>query len=243
LTERVLREAKIGPGMRVLDLGSGAGNVALLASRLVGPEGSVVGVERDPDAVSMARERVRAAGATNVELLVGDAQTLEGIKGEFDAVVGRLVLMYLSDPAAALRQAAARLRPNGIVAMQEADLAYDWAAPQTPLWQQIRGWFLQTLERAGIEERMGLRLYHCFIAAGLPAPEMTLESAVAGGPDAPVWGWANLIRGVIPLMERLGVATSDEVRPDTLADRLLAELTAENGIVVWPPMIGAWSHV
>jgi len=123
LTERMLREAKIGPGMRVLDLGSGAGNVALLASRLVGPEGSIVGVERDPEAVITARERVHAAGVTNIKLVVGDVQTLDGIEEEFDAVVGRLILMYLSDPPAALRQAAARLRPKGIVAMQEADLA------------------------------------------------------------------------------------------------------------------------
>jgi len=90
---------------------------------------------------------------------------------------------------------------------------------------------------------MGLRLYRCFVAAGLPAPEMILESVVAGGRDAPAWGWANLVRGVIPLMERLGIATSAEVQPDTLADRLLAEMTAENGIFVGPPMIGAWSRV
>jgi hypothetical protein len=44
-------------------------------------------------------------------------------------------------------------------------------------------------------------------------------------------------------MERLGIATSAEIEPDTLADRLLAEVTAENGIVVWPPMIGAWSRI
>lgn len=228
--------------MRVLDLGSGAGHVALLASRLVGPEGSVVGVERDPEAVESARERIRAAGATNVELVVGDVQRVDGVEGEFDAVVGRLILMYLSDPVAALRRAVERLRPDGIVAMHEADLAYDWAMPHTPLWEQVRGWFLQTLASAGVEDRMGLRLYRCFIAAGLPAPEMTLESVVAGGPEAPAWGWANLIRGVIPLMERLGVATSAEVQPDTLADRLLAQLTAEDGIVVGPPMIGAWSR-
>jgi ubiquinone/menaquinone biosynthesis C-methylase UbiE len=243
LTERVFREAKVGPGMRVLDLGSGAGHVALLASRLVGPEGSVVGVERDPEAVQTARERVRAAGATNVKLVVGDVQTLDEIEEEFDAVVGRLILMYLSDPAAALRQAAGRLRSGGIIAMHEADLAYDWAVPQTPLWEQVRGWFLQTLACAGVEERMGLRLYRCFVAAGLPAPEMTLESVVAGGPEAPAWGWANLVRGVMPLMERLDVATSADVQPDTLADRLLAELTAENGTLVGPPMIGAWSRV
>ena len=58
--------------MRVLDLGSGAGHVALLAARLVGPEGHVVGIERDPQAVASARERAAAAGVANVEFLIGD---------------------------------------------------------------------------------------------------------------------------------------------------------------------------
>ena len=52
LTERVFRTAGLATGMRVLDLGSGAGDVAMLAARLVGREGEVVGVERDPQAVA-----------------------------------------------------------------------------------------------------------------------------------------------------------------------------------------------
>ena len=62
-TERFFRASGIGPGMRVLDLGSGAGHVAVLASRLVGPGGSVLGVERDPAAVASARGYASAAGA------------------------------------------------------------------------------------------------------------------------------------------------------------------------------------
>jgi ubiquinone/menaquinone biosynthesis C-methylase UbiE len=91
--------------MRVLDLGSGAGNVARLVAELVGPGGAVVGVERDPVAVELARRRT---DAPNVEFRVGDVQTLQDVEDGFDAVVGRLVLMYLTDPVAALRRAASR---------------------------------------------------------------------------------------------------------------------------------------
>lgn len=243
LTERFFRDSGIRPGMRVLDLGSGAGHVALLASRLVGPDGSVVGVERDPAAVANARERAATAGAGNVEFVEGDVQTLAGVEGTYDAVVGRLIVMYLPDPVAALRTAAARLRTGGVIAVHEADLAYDWAAPPTPLWTQVRAWFLQTLDRAGVEPRMGLHLYGCFRRAGLPAPELSLQAAVAGGLDAPAWGWANVVCGVVPLMQRLGVTTSAEVDPDTLADRLLAETLAADGIVIGPPMVGATARV
>lgn len=238
-TERFFRASGIGPGMRVLDLGSGAGHVAVLASRLVGPDGSVLGVERDPAAVASARGYASAAGARNIEFVEGDVQSLDGIDGEYDAVVGRLIVMYLPGPAAALRRAAALLRPGGVLAIQEPDLTYDWASPMTPLWAQVRSWFLQTLERAGIEPRMGLRLHHCFRDAGLPAPALSLEAAVIGGPDAPVWGWASLLTGVLPLMEQFGIATGAEVGPATLASRLLAETVAADGVVISPPMIAA----
>ena len=49
LTEEVLRRAGVGPGMRVLDVGCGTGDVSFLAARLVGPTGSVLGVDRSAD--------------------------------------------------------------------------------------------------------------------------------------------------------------------------------------------------
>jgi SAM-dependent methyltransferase len=243
LTRRVLLEAGLAPGMRVLDLGSGAGNVAMIAAELVGPEGVVVGIERDAGAVDHARRHVAAAGLANVEFRQGDAQTLDGVERGFDAVIGRLVLMYLADPAGALRQAAARTRPGGVICMHEADLAYDWSSPPTPLWRQVRAWFLDTLAKAGVEPRMGLSLFAAFRAAGLPAPRLALEAVVEGPTEARTWGWANVVAGVVPLMERLGIATSDQVDPPTLADRLRAELASNDGIMLGPPMIGAWSTV
>src|SRR5262249_51881639 len=142
LTERIFRTAGLGDGMRLLDLGSGAGDVAMLAARLVGREGEVVGVERDPEAVASATARVAQAGFSNVGFLQGDAQKLDGVADGFDAAVGRLILMYLPDSAVALRRAAGLVRPGGLVCFHEGDLSYDWAAPMTPLWTQMRVWFL-----------------------------------------------------------------------------------------------------
>jgi SAM-dependent methyltransferase len=240
LTRRVLREAGLASGMRVLDLGSGSGNVARLAAELVGPDGQVVGIERDPAAVTLARRRVDAG---NVEFRVGDVQTLDGIEDGFDAVIGRLVIMYMPDPVAAIRQAAARVRPGGLICFHEADLEYLWASPQPPLWSQIRGWFLDTLAKAGIETRMGPRLHSAFRAAGMPGPRMLIESVAEGGTNAPTWGWANVVSGVVPLMERFGVAARAEVDPVTLASRLLAEMLASDGCVIFPPMTGAWTRL
>jgi SAM-dependent methyltransferase len=240
LTERVFRTAGLGNGMRVLDLGSGAGDVAMLAARLVGREGEVVGVERDPEAVVSAAARVAQAGLSNVRFIQGDAQTLDSIADGFDAAVGRLILMHLPDPVSALRRAAGLLRPGGLVCFHEGDMYYDWAAPMTPLWTQIRAWFMATVERGKVSPRMGLSLYPTFVAAGLPPPELRLECAVGGGDKASTWAWANLMQGLLPTMEQLGITTAAELQGDTLAERLKGELRAAHGIVISPPMIGAW---
>jgi SAM-dependent methyltransferase len=240
LTRRLFERAGLVSGMRVLDLGSGAGNVARLAAEFVGPRGAVVGVERDPAAVELARRRT---DASNIEFRVGDVQTLDGIERGFDAVIGRLVLMYLPDPVAALRQAASRLRPGGLICVHEADLAYLPAGPQTAGWTQAHGYFLAALEKAGIERRLGPTLFTMFRVAGLPAPDLLVELFAAGGPDAPAWAWANVIAATVPLMELHGVATRADLDPSTLADRLLAETLAADGCVLGPPMFGAWANV
>ncbi len=88
LTERLFREAGIGPGQRVLDLGSGVGDVAMLVARLVGPSGEVVGIERDTRSIARARARVVEAGLHNVSFTQSDVNQIQSSK-PFDAAVGR----------------------------------------------------------------------------------------------------------------------------------------------------------
>src|SRR5262249_17620249 len=97
LTERFFRQAGIGPGQRILDLGSGVGDVAMLAARLVGPSGEVVGVERDSRSAARARTRVADAGFNNVSFTESDVRLLP-VDQPFDAVIGRFILQFLPDP-------------------------------------------------------------------------------------------------------------------------------------------------
>src|SRR6266571_4640145 len=87
LTERFLRQAGIGPGQRVLDLGSGVGDVAMLAARLVGPSGEVVGIERDASSIALAEARVAAAELRNVTFTQRDVTQIAADE-PFDAAVG-----------------------------------------------------------------------------------------------------------------------------------------------------------
>ena len=95
--------AGIRPGMRVLDLGCGVGDVAFVAADLVGPDGYVVGVDRSPEALARARIRAEQRGLAQVEFFEGDIH--DPAPGRpFDAVVERAVLMYVPDPAEVLRR-------------------------------------------------------------------------------------------------------------------------------------------
>jgi SAM-dependent methyltransferase len=243
LTERLLVAAGVGPGMRVLDLGTGAGSVALVASRLVGPAGSVVSVDRDAHALALAAEHAEREGVANIEFVQGDLAIPELPAGRFVAVVSRFVLMYLPDPAATLHAAALHLRPGGVLCCHEPALHGTGATPQGPLMERVQRAIVSTFRLAGAHPEMGLRLHRTIAEAGLPAPEMQGETLLGCGPEAPVWGWGNLLRGMAPVMERLGVEGLEEARSATLDERLLDELGEADGVVMGPLMVGAWTKV
>ena len=72
-TARFLEDAGISPGMKVLDVGTGAGDVALLVAGLVGREGTVVGIDFNSELIETAQARAATAGIENVSFVVGDA--------------------------------------------------------------------------------------------------------------------------------------------------------------------------
>ncbi len=245
ITRRFLISAGIGEGMRVLDIGSGAGDVALIASELVGQEGEVVGVDMNPDILEIARHRVQEAGHENVEFLAGDVQTLD-LGGDFDAVIGRLVLMYLPDPVAVLKQLVTRLRPRGLVVFQEIDftMTQSYSGEDTPLMRQLVDWIIDVFERSGANPNMGLELHRVFIEAGLPEPTLDAGILLGGSTDWPGYSYvANSFRSVIPLLEHYGIATAEEVDIDTIPQRVRAEIVAAKRPVVIPPHIGAWARI
>ncbi|GIH11602.1 hypothetical protein Rhe02_96690 [Rhizocola hellebori] len=245
ISERALRDAGIGPGQRVLDIGTGAGDVALLAAELVGPTGSVVGIDQNPEILQAAEHRARSLGLDNVTFVEGDCTDVD-LPGRFDAIVGRLVLMYVADPAAALRRLAQRLNPGGVVAFQDFNFhpSSVRTLPEAPLWHTAWGWICDTAARAGIPSNAGLALHHTMTSAGLPAPAMRLESIVETGPDAASYDWiTEAIRSMLPLIERFGVATAEQVSIDTLADRLRHETVAADVVLKTPDIVTAWTRV
>jgi ubiquinone/menaquinone biosynthesis C-methylase UbiE len=242
ITRRFFEAAGLQPGMRVLDIGSGAGDVAFLARTIVGEGGEVVGIDRAPEAVATANARAMALGYYNVRFVQTDIMDCLP-DPQFDAVIGRLVLMYARDAAAALRQLTERLRPGTLVAFLEFDMQIARAAPATPAADRTLDLIRTALESAGAECQMGLKLPTLYESVGLPAPQLRYESMVAATAGHPAFQLvAEVFRTLLPVVERFDPASAREIDVDTLAGRIEAEVLARNGVLVAPALVGAWTR-
>jgi ubiquinone/menaquinone biosynthesis C-methylase UbiE len=244
LTADVFRRAGIGGGMHVLDLGCGVGDVSFLAAGMVGAAGTVLGIDRNASSIETARRRAMALGLSNVRFEASELDTFNNDGRRFDALIGRLVLLFLPDPAATLRRFRNFLRPGGVIAFQEVDMDQVSQFPASELFSRVGSWIVAGFKAGGAETNMGRRLLSTFLHAGLPRPTMIAASRVESGPDAYAYTYlTGILRSLLPLVERAGLASAQEVAIDTLADRLRQDATANEIVTFLPRMVGAWSRL
>jgi len=240
-TERFFQEAGIGPGQRVLDVGSGVGDVALLAARLVGATGEVVGVERDARSIARARSRVAEAGLHNVSFLQSDMSHVVSDR-TFDAVVGRFILMFLPDPVAALRSLSQLVRPGGVLAFHEPSYATFLAASaHLPLWSAGVTLIQKSLQLSGADTEMGFSMYRIFQDAGLPPPTMRMEIPLGNDPEFLAWV-SDTLRSLLPQIQRLNLSLEIVGDLNTLPERLQKEASKSQSVVPWQAVVGAWAR-
>lgn len=236
-TERLFREAGIGPGQRVLDLGSGVGDVSLIAARLVGPSGEVVGIERDPRSITRAAARVAEAGLRNVSFTQSDAAQIPR-DNPFDAAVGRYILMFLPDPVTVLRSLSNLVRPGGVLAFQEPCWkSFLLESARLPLWSAGASLLVETFQRSGTNTEMGPALSRVFQEAGLPVPSThtdTLHGAERWMPDC--------LHSLHPRMTQLNLSLEPLGDFQTLSERLHAEVKAFQANTPLPDLLSAWSR-
>lgn len=112
-----------------------------------------------------------------------------------------------------------------------------------PMFDCAFSWVVGAFRRAGIELRMGLKLYQTFLAAGLPAPCMQMDVHLLTPTDRLGSALAaNTVRGALPYIETFGLASAEEVGIDTLEERLHAEVVARQAVVTEVALVGAWAR-
>lgn len=183
--------AGLQPGEVVLDLGSGGGLDVLLASRRVGPEGFVYGLDTTPAMIELARRNAARAGATNVEFRAGDLEDIPLLDGAVDVIVSNCVVNLTPDKGRALKEAFRVLRPGGRLAISDIvidpdleDLPFgaeeirrslDWAgcAAGALTSSQVRS----ALDEAGFRE-IGLHVEYRMTPEELPRQTSDLAAAL-----------------------------------------------------------------
>jgi len=243
-TRQIFREAGLETGMRVLDVGSGAGDVAFLAAELVGVSGIVIGTDIAAAAVAAATRSAEERGLARVSFREGDAAELT-FDQPFDAVVGRYVLLFQADPAELVRKIARHVRPGGLVIFHEPDWVGTRSIPPAPTYDRCCEWIRETFRLAGTDSNMAGKLFTTFIRAGMGPPQMRMQTFIGGGAASVTFleAVADLIRTLRPKMEQLGVAALSDADVETLAERLMHEATNNESVIVGRAEVGAWARV
>jgi ubiquinone/menaquinone biosynthesis C-methylase UbiE len=242
-TAWLLRQARLLPGQQVLDIGSGLGDVALTAAEIVGPRGFVVGVDHSSVAVQAARERALAAGVSNVEFVIGDVANLASHR-EYDAIVGRLIVMHLTEITTVLANLRPHLRPGGLLALQECDLGQIATAPLCPYVERVKDWVIRAFTARGARVNAGRELHEYFVKSGYHP-----TGAVASQPTFPATSsvgveWlAATARSLAADIVDLGLCSAAELEVEPLAARMVDEQREHQAIAFGPRLVGVWARI
>jgi ubiquinone/menaquinone biosynthesis C-methylase UbiE len=242
-TEHALRLAGLRPGMRVLDVGSGPGDVSFVAARLVGPTGTVLGVDAAPEMIELARARAAEQGLSAVCFTQAAIDAI-ALEEPVDAVVGRLILMHLPDPAATLRQLSTWVRPGGVIAFSENDITGARSIPDLPRFRQVTAGIVRAFEAMGLSPQFGTTLHTIFADAGLGPPHLTLGTPIGTAAETDILAYAAEVwRLVSPIAQQLGFAIDELADIDNFVPLFREEALAVNALITMPPIVTAWAQV
>ena len=162
----------------------------------------------------------------------------------FDAVIGRFILLYLKDPAGVLLRLKRRVQPGGIVAFQEIDYSVVAQVPSSELFERVLKWILGALEAGAADPNISAKFSGTFLGAGLPRPDIIASTPAEGGPVSPYYEFiTQMVRSMLPLIEKAGIATAEEIDVATLTDRLRNDAVTGERLLFPPRVVNAWTRL
>jgi predicted O-methyltransferase YrrM len=237
-TALLLGAAGIAPGMRVLEIGTGLGHVALQLAQHVGPSGSVVAVDQNMTMLSVAEARRRTAGVKNVRFAESDARTFRD-REPFDALVTRLLLFHLPDAVDVVRHHVAGLHHGGLAVVLDFDIGTARSEPDLPRLAEAASWIETAFRAAGADPRVGTRLARILEDAGLTGvTSFGVQRYLRAGDREGPAQIADVVRSLARPIVAAGLATEEEIA--ALPNLLAEEVAAAEAVILPPGLVGAW---
>ena len=238
-THRLLIDAGIKEGQRVLDVGCGTGDVTFLVAEIVGNAGEVIGFDLNEAALAAARDSAIKSRFSNISFIKAEIGKLPQNLGQFDAIVGRRVLMYQPDAVDSLKSLLPYVKTRGIVVFQESDSMGSFMDTGImPLHTKAQTWILDTVAKEGGNIHIGMNLYSVFKQAGLTVEQVKAEAILQTQETGSDLAW--VVKMMLPRIIQLGVAEAKDIEIDTLEERLDYERHIANTVFVRDMAFGIW---
>ncbi|WNJ19506.1 methyltransferase domain-containing protein [Pontibacter sp. G13] len=229
ITQDFFREIGISKGMTVLDVGCGRGVTTEMLAEIVGSEGKVVGLDSNPRALNAALMQAKAKNLHHIEYLASDLMDVKLGDRKFDAIVGRRVLKYVSNPRQAIEQLANHLKPNGIMGFQEHDSTSVIDKENMPLHHEVNSWFWKLVESNGGNPTIGKEIWSIFNHDSISVRNIKPE-AIVQTPENEV-SLIPLLQNLSGLLVAKGIVTENELNAE-LIEKLESEKKQSNSIFI-----------
>lgn len=187
---RVLLQAGLAPGIKVADFGCGVGVVSRMLAEMVGPSGSVTGIDVNGEQLEQARDLCASEGLTNTSFVEANACVTGLPDNSFDLAYCRFLLLHLPDPAACLAEMRRVLKPGGILFVEDGDLRSAKSVPPTAL-DAFADLFSRLGPLRGVNYSVANNLFHLVKDAGFSAVDMEIhQPALVQGENRVLLKWS-----------------------------------------------------
>ncbi|MDQ3988228.1 MAG: methyltransferase domain-containing protein [Actinomycetota bacterium] len=237
-TASLLAAAGVPAGGHCLDVGCGGGHVSLDLARLVGPTGSVVGIDLDAQILELARSDATAAGVTNVTYRLGAADTLDG--GPYDVAYARFLLSHVGDPGGVVTAMTKVVTPGGVVIVEDIDDTACFCYPDSPAYRRSIELYRETVGLRGGNSGIGPALPTRLRTAGLQSIGVNVVQPVALDGPFKLAAYLTLERIATAVVDE-GVATHAEVQ-ELLAE-LLVFIEDPTTLLSVPRIVQSWGFL
>ena len=212
---QVLLQAGLKEGMRVADFGCGVGAVTRTLAEMVGPSGSVTGVDVDKAQLEQAATWCAKGNLTNVSFVEANASSTGLPRDAFDLVYCRFLLLHLTDPISCLCEMRDILKPGGILFVEDGDLATARSL-RPPSFDPFADLFSLLGKIRGVNYSISKDLEQLFKHVGFPTPQSVIHQPVLKGEERPFLQWS--VAEAAPAIVDAGLFTSDQL------ERTLSEM-------------------